>query len=38
VVRSPVGDWKMKIVKSTVGRLPDALLAAAGRLLYKHVG
>jgi CelD/BcsL family acetyltransferase involved in cellulose biosynthesis len=30
--------WKKKIVKSTFGWLPDALLIAAGRLLYRHMG
>jgi len=30
--------WKMRIVRNAVGWLPDSLLTAAGRLLYKHVG
>jgi hypothetical protein len=34
----PASGWKMKIAKSTFGWLPDTLLIAAGRLLYRHVG
>jgi CelD/BcsL family acetyltransferase involved in cellulose biosynthesis len=35
---SPASGWKMKIVKSTFGWLPDTVLITAGRLLYRHVG
>jgi lipid II:glycine glycyltransferase (peptidoglycan interpeptide bridge formation enzyme) len=31
-------DWKMHIVRHTCARLPDSLLTAAGRLLYRHIG
>jgi hypothetical protein len=35
---SPASGWKMKVARSTLGLLPDALLITAGRLLYRHVG
>jgi hypothetical protein len=38
VASSTASSWKMKIVKSTFGWLPDTLLITAGRLLYRHVG
>jgi len=38
VSSSPASSWKMKFVTSMFGWLPDALLSAAGRLLYRHVG
>jgi hypothetical protein len=38
VSSSPASGWKMKIVKSTFGWLPDTLLITAGRLLYRHMG
>jgi len=31
-------DRKMRIAKSLFARLPDGLLAASGRLLYRHIG
>lgn len=31
-------NWKVKILKSAFGWLPDTLLITAGRLLYRHVG
>lgn len=30
--------WKMKVVEQVCGRLPDAALTLAGKLLYRHVG
>jgi hypothetical protein len=38
VSSSPASGWKMKIVTSMFGWLPDTLLSTAGRLLYRHVG
>jgi hypothetical protein len=38
VSSSPASGWKMKIVTSAFGWLPDTLLITAGRLLYRHVG
>jgi CelD/BcsL family acetyltransferase involved in cellulose biosynthesis len=35
---NPASGWKMKIVTSVFGWMPDALLISAGRLLYRHVG
>jgi lipid II:glycine glycyltransferase (peptidoglycan interpeptide bridge formation enzyme) len=35
---SPAYAWKMKMVTSTVGWLPDRFLITVGRLLYRHVG
>ncbi|MGH9679877.1 MAG: lipid II:glycine glycyltransferase FemX, partial [Candidatus Acidiferrales bacterium] len=31
-------SWKMKMAEQVCGRLPDACLTLAGRLLYRHVG
>lgn len=31
-------EWKMRLVQNVFSRLPDSLLAAAGRVLYRHVG
>lgn len=30
--------WKLKLVKGVCGRLPQSLLEAAGRFLYRHIG
>ncbi len=30
--------WRTRFVKSVFSRMPDALLAATGRLLYRHIG
>ena len=30
--------WKMKFVKGVCGRLPQSLLEATGRFLYRHIG
>jgi hypothetical protein len=38
VSSSPASGWKMKVVTSAFGWLPDTLLITAGRLLYRHVG
>ncbi len=38
VPSSPASGWKMKIVTSAFGWLPDTLLITAGSLLYRHVG
>ena len=35
---SPASGWKMNVVTSTFGWLPDKFLITAGRLLYRHVG
>jgi len=31
-------DWKAQLAKQIFARMPDAVLAAAGKLLYRHVG
>jgi hypothetical protein len=38
VSSNPASGWKMKIVTSAMGWMPDTLLITAGRLLYRHVG
>lgn len=32
------GGWKSRVADFSFGHLPDSVLVAAGRLLYKHVG
>lgn len=31
-------NWKMKVAKQVFGRVPDGLLTAAGKFLYRHMG
>lgn len=31
-------DWRTRIAKQAFSRMPDSLLAATGRLLYRHIG
>jgi hypothetical protein len=32
------GQWKLKVAGPIFARMPDRLLAASGRILYRHVG
>ena len=34
----PATDWRKSLVQHACARLPDSVLIAAGRLLYRHVG
>lgn len=36
--RTSAPGWQVNIAKYVVSRIPDGLLTAAGRVLYKHVG
>jgi len=36
--RSVVRKWPLNLAKHLFARLPDTFLAAAGRLLYRHIG
>jgi hypothetical protein len=36
--RTPSRSWQANIAKNIVSHMPDSLLTAAGRVLYKHVG
>jgi lipid II:glycine glycyltransferase (peptidoglycan interpeptide bridge formation enzyme) len=31
-------EWKLKVVKQVCSRLPERVLAAAGSLIYRHIG
>jgi lipid II:glycine glycyltransferase (peptidoglycan interpeptide bridge formation enzyme) len=37
-VASDNNDWKLRLAKPIFARLPDKVLRAVGRLLYKHIG
>ena len=37
LARAP-GAWRMRVAKKIFAHVPDSLLIAAGKLLYKHVG
>ena len=36
--RSTRDSYRMRLAKEVFGRMPDGLLTAAGRLLYRHIG
>jgi hypothetical protein len=36
--RSDPGDWKSRVGRNVIARLPENVLAGVGTLLYKHVG
>ena len=35
---SGCGQWKLKVAGPIFARMPDRLLAACGRILYRHIG
>lgn len=35
---APLAGWGIKLARSVIGHIPDTLLIAAGKMLYRHVG